>query len=139
MIPPTFAIAIAVVYRTADHAILVTYRPSDAHAGGVWEFPGGKIEANESPIAAAYRELHEETGLEVRSFRLWQTHSHAYPERIVVLYICLAQTSDQDVPHEPSLSYRWLPHSELLDLPMPAGNRAWLPLLPSEFPVHILR
>ncbi len=139
MTPPTLAIAIAVVYRTADHAILVTYRPSDVHAGGVWEFPGGKIEADESPTEAAHRELREETGLLVDSFGLWQTHSHAYPERIVVLHICLAQTSDPDLPHDPSLSYRWLPHSALLDLPMPAGNRAWLPLLPSEFPTQILR
>ncbi len=130
---PTLAIAIAVVYRAADQAILITYRPSNAHAGGVWEFPGGKIEANETPTDAARRELSEETGLWVDSFVLWKTHSHTYPDRIVVLHICLGQTSKTAPLSDPLVLHRWLPHSALLSLPMPAGNRAWLALLPPQW------
>ncbi|HEX8463142.1 MAG TPA: NUDIX domain-containing protein [Abditibacterium sp.] len=61
---PHLQIALALIWRGGE--VLVAKRPSNAeHLPDVCEFPGGKIEANESPLAAAIREAREETGLNV--------------------------------------------------------------------------
>lgn len=127
---PTLAIAIAVVYRAADQAILITYRPSNAHAGGVGSFPAERSKRTKPQQTLRGVNYPKRQGLWVDSFVLWKTHSHTYPDRIVVLHICLGQTSKTAPLIDPLVSHRWLPHSALLSLPMPAGNRAWLALLP---------
>lgn len=53
------------VLRRPDGAVLVTERPPGKHLAGLWEFPGGKLEVDESPLAGLARELREELGVEV--------------------------------------------------------------------------
>lgn len=55
------AVAVAVV----NEDILIARRPDDKHQGGLWEFPGGKVEANESVESALIRELDEEVALPI--------------------------------------------------------------------------
>ncbi len=62
---PTFQIVVAAALIASDGKILMQLRRADAAHGGLWEFPGGKIEAGESPISALIRELHEELGISV--------------------------------------------------------------------------
>jgi len=57
---------LASVIRRGDH-VLVCQRPLGKRHGGLWEFPGGKVEPGESDLAAVTRELHEELGIGVRS------------------------------------------------------------------------
>ncbi|EME1734578.1 8-oxo-dGTP diphosphatase MutT, partial [Cronobacter sakazakii] len=57
-------IAVGIV-RNAKGEIFITQRAADAHMANKWEFPGGKIEAGETPEAALRRELQEETGITV--------------------------------------------------------------------------
>ncbi|HPE72839.1 MAG TPA: NUDIX domain-containing protein, partial [Candidatus Competibacter sp.] len=63
----------------ADGAVLIARRPDHVHQGGLWEFPGGKVEHGESVIAALGRELREELGIAVRAAEPLLQTGHAYP------------------------------------------------------------
>lgn len=57
-------VAVAVIID-AEKRVLITRRPEQASYGGLWEFPGGKLELGESPVSALIREIKEEVGLDV--------------------------------------------------------------------------
>lgn len=73
----------------ATGRVLVTRRPADVHQGGLWEFPGGKLEPGEAARAALARELREELGVEVRAARPLIRVHHDYGDRRVVLEVFL--------------------------------------------------
>lgn len=76
---------VAAVIRGGDGRILLAQRPANKHQGGKWEFPGGKVEAGETPPAALCRELHEELGIEAVDFNPLIKVRYVYPERAVLL------------------------------------------------------
>lgn len=84
-IPITVDAAVAVVQR-ADGRVLLARRPEGKAYAGFWEFPGGKIEDGEAPVAALRRELHEEVGIDAGRTYPWITLRHAYPEKSVRLH-----------------------------------------------------
>ncbi len=65
--------------------LLITQRHSDVHLGGLWEFPGGKRESDETFEECLARELREELGIEVIVGHLLESLTHEYPERNVHL------------------------------------------------------
>lgn len=67
-----------------DH-YLAARRPDNAPFGGFWEFPGGKIEPEETPDAALLREFQEELDITPTKWEYWQTVTHEYEELIVTL------------------------------------------------------
>ena len=69
-----------------DGRILITRRRPNAHLAGLWEFPGGKVEAGESLRAALEREIREEIGLEIRILDEFFTVDHDYPTKSVRLH-----------------------------------------------------
>jgi 8-oxo-dGTP diphosphatase len=73
-----------------DGRILITQRRADQALGGHWEFPGGKVEPGEAPVAALARELHEELGVAAAVGRIWDVLFHAYPEfdLVMLVYVC---------------------------------------------------
>lgn len=75
------------VLRDASGRILIAQRPAGRHAAGFWEFPGGKIQADESPLQALGRELTEELGICVEAASPLLCYQHPYPERIVELHV----------------------------------------------------
>jgi 8-oxo-dGTP diphosphatase len=77
-------VAIALVFR--ERRLLVTRRRDDAHLGGSWELPGGKMRAGESAEACAVREVEEETHVVVLARRRRPTIEWDYPERSVALH-----------------------------------------------------
>lgn len=83
--PALIDVAAAIV-RQADGRVLLAERPHGKPWAGYWEFPGGKIEAGEAPLAALARELHEELGIELDAATPWITFVHAYPEKSVRLH-----------------------------------------------------
>lgn len=74
---PTAMVVVAGALRGADGRWLMHRRPFDKHHGGLWEFPGGKVEAGESRPAALVREMQEELGIEVDQGALVEVASAA--------------------------------------------------------------
>jgi len=73
-----------------DRRILITQRRADQALPLQWEFPGGKVEPAEAPVAALVRELHEELGVTVAVGRIWDVLFHAYPafDLVMLVYVC---------------------------------------------------
>jgi 8-oxo-dGTP diphosphatase len=79
----------AAVIRRDDDAVLIALRRPDQHQGGLWEFPGGKLRANEAPLPALARELEEELDIriELDHCRPLARIDHDYPDRRVRLHV----------------------------------------------------
>lgn len=76
----------AAIVRQTDGRVLLAERPHGKPWAGYWEFPGGKIETGEAPLAALARELHEELGIELDVATPWITFVYDYPEKSVRLH-----------------------------------------------------
>src|SRR5579864_724450 len=81
--PNTIEVSAGLVFRGGK--LLITQRHADSHLGGLWEFPGGKREANETFEECLVRELREELGIEVEVGELLESLTHSYPEKTVAL------------------------------------------------------
>jgi len=73
-----------------DGVVLITQRRADQALPLQWEFPGGKVEPGEAPVAALARELTEEIGVAVEVGRIWDVLFHAYPtfDLVMLVYVC---------------------------------------------------
>jgi mutator protein MutT len=113
-------VAAGLVFR--DGRLLITQRPADAHLGGLWEFPGGKRNPDETFEACLRRELEEELGIEIEVGDLLESITHNYPEKTVHLkfYRCLWQR------HEPEargcLAFAWVRPDQLNNYAFPAAD-----------------
>ena len=79
------SVAVAVI-RREDGSILFAKRPLGKACAGEWEFPGGKIEAGETPLQALHREIEEELAINISHARPWITVRHSYPHAQVLLH-----------------------------------------------------
>lgn len=73
------------ILRNTHGEVLIAQRPKNTYKGGLWEFPGGKVEAGESAFQALQRELEEELSIKVISADSWLTFQHDYSDRVVLL------------------------------------------------------
>ena len=121
-------VAVAVVQH-AGH-VLIGRRAEQAALGGLWEFPGGKVEPGESPAAAAARECLEETGLAIDLLRTLMQCVHDYEHGSVQLffYDCRPRNPAQE-PYPPFL---WARTDRLADFEFPPANRDVLALLAAQ-------
>jgi 8-oxo-dGTP diphosphatase len=73
-----------------DERILIAQRRADQALPLQWEFPGGKVEPGEAPVAALVRELREELGVTVAVGRIWDVLFHVYPafDLVMLVYVC---------------------------------------------------
>lgn len=81
-------VAVGVLIRESDGALLITSRPEGKPRAGWWEFPGGKLEANETVEQALRRELQEELGITIDNCIAWKVTEHAYSHALVRLHWC---------------------------------------------------
>lgn len=113
-------VAAGLVFRGGQ--LLITQRPAGGHLGGLWEFPGGKLEPGESFEDALHRELREELGIEVEILSLMESVEHAYPEKTVRLkfYQCTWRQHEPQPIGCPALT--WVTQQELAQYTFPAAD-----------------
>jgi len=115
----------------ADNRVLIAQRPQGKQLAGLWEFPGGKIDAGERPEEALIRELHEELGITVREPCLAPLTfaSYAYPDfhLLMPLYIC--RRWEGFVTPREGQAVKWVRASQLRDYPMPPADEPLIPPL----------
>ena len=102
--------------------ILITQRHAGAHLGGLWEFPGGKREPNETSEQCLVRELREELGIEIEAGELFEELTHPYAEKTVHLkfYVC-KWISGRPRPLD-CAAFRWVEKAELAGFSFPAAD-----------------
>lgn len=113
-------VAAGLVFRAGR--LLITQRPPGTHLAGLWEFPGGKLQAGESWEGALVRELREEIDFEVIPGRLYEEVVHAYPEKTVRLrfYRCRAGAGEPRAVECAALA--WISKEELSAYAFPAAD-----------------
>ena len=102
--------------------VLLARRSADSHQGGLWEFPGGKLEPGEQNRDALCRELEEELGIQVRRARPLIRVTHRYPDRTVILHTWLVTSWEGDPRGREGQPLSWVPLGELPHWPMPAAD-----------------
>ena len=118
-------VAIALL-RREGHWFMQRRDLASAHLPGLWEFPGGKVEAGESPEAGLRRELREELGWEPGALEALDPIRHAYPDREVELHPFVAE--GPALPRTP-LAWGWFRAAEAGRLPVPEANASLMALL----------
>src|SRR5690554_771201 len=113
---------IAAVIRDAQERILIAKRPEHVHQGGLWEFPGGKLEPDEGRLDGLVRELREELGITVTEARPMLDIRHDYPDKSVRLDVWLVTGFDGEAHGAEGQPVRWVAAAELDDYAFPAAN-----------------
>jgi mutator protein MutT len=113
-------VAAALVFR--EGKLLVTQRYAKAHLGGLWEFPGGKRESEETFEQCLVRELREELGIEVAVGELVESLTHEYPEKTVHLRFYRCQWTQHEPQPLGCPAFKWMTAAELKDYAFPAAD-----------------
>ena len=114
----------AAVIRGADGKILIARRADTQHQGGLWEFPGGKVEAGESVQAALGRELQEELGITVNTARPLIKVQHDYPDKQVLLDVWEVSSFTGEPHGVEGQPLAWVSPRDLAEYEFPAANQA---------------
>jgi 8-oxo-dGTP diphosphatase len=124
-------LVVACALVDADNRILLAKRPEGKTLAGLWEFPGGKVEAGETPEETLVRELKEELGIDTKIACLapltFASHTYDDFHLLMPLYICrrfegIARGMEgQDI--------KWVRTSALRDYPMPPADEPLIPYL----------
>ena len=124
-------LVVAVALVDPDGRVLVSRRPEGKSLAGLWEFPGGKVEAGEAPETALIRELAEELGIAVAADCLAPLTfaSHAYPDMhlLMPLFVCRRWQGFAQPCEGQAL--RWMRARELRNLEMPPADAPLIPAL----------
>ncbi len=117
MIRRTIAVAAGCILNAVGE-VLIAQRPEGKIAAGKWEFPGGKIEADERPDQALVRELEEELGVHAREFRPLIRITHDYSDRTVMLDTWVVTTFTGEPHGREQQAFAWVRPERLFDYPL---------------------
>lgn len=121
----------AVALIDVDGRVLLAQRPVGKSLAGLWEFPGGKVEAGETPEAALIRELREELGIETKESCLapltFASHSYDDFHLLMPLFAC-RRWQGIPTPRE-GQTLAWVRARDLRDYPMPPADIPLIPIL----------
>lgn len=122
--PPPILLVVACALVDADGRVLLARRPPGKPLAGMWEFPGGKLEAGETPEAALVRELKEELDINVppKCLAPLTFASHSYPEfhLLMPLYVC--RNWEGEIAPQQGQELAWVRARKLADYAMPPAD-----------------
>lgn len=118
---PFFLVTAAVIWR--DNKVLIARRPEKGLLGGLWEFPGGKVEADESLPQALVREIHEELGAAIKVGDPCGVFRHAYTHFRIELHAFLCELQEGEPAALHASEIRWVEKKVLGDFPMGKVDR----------------
>jgi len=128
--PPVVLVS-AVALVDADGRVLLAQRPAGKSMAGLWEFPGGKVNPEETPETALIRELTEELGIDVAASCLAPLTfaSYSYPDfhLLMPLYVCRKWSGIPVAREGQRLS--WVRPTQLGDYPMPPADKPLIAML----------
>jgi A/G-specific adenine glycosylase len=118
---PHYDIAAAIIRKR--NKILITQRPHDGMLGGLWEFPGGKLERGESLEACAKREIMEELGIEIEVGNLFLSVNHSFTHFKITLHAFDCTHTKGRIKKLGIADYRWIKTEELTHFAFPKADR----------------
>jgi len=121
-------VAVAVIVNSDGH-ILIAKRPEHVHQGGLWEFPGGKVETGESLELALKRELKEELGIELQACEPLLEIHHDYPDKQVFLDVWSVTGFSGDAYGREQQPVLWIEPEQLFEYDFPEANQPIVALL----------
>ena len=117
-------LVVAVALVDADGRVLICKRPQGKQLAGLWEFPGGKVEAGETPEVALIRELEEELGISTKEACLaplsFASHSYETFHLLMPLYVCRKWQGVPEAREHAAL--KWVRPQTLRDYAMPPAD-----------------
>lgn len=124
MDPMKLQLVVACALVDTDRRVLIAQRPEGKAMAGLWEFPGGKIEAGETPEEAIIRELAEELGISTRSACLaplaFASHPYENFHLLMPLFVCRKwEGFPRAIEHA---ALKWVRPQALRDYPMPPAD-----------------
>ncbi len=129
--PQPVVLVVAVALVDADGRVLIAQRPEGKNMAGLWEFPGGKVEAGERPEDALIRELREELGIAVKEACLapftFASHTYEAFHLLMPLYVCRRWEGTPEPRHHAAL--KWARPRDMSEYPMPAADLPLIPML----------
>ncbi|MFM2478050.1 8-oxo-dGTP diphosphatase MutT [Celerinatantimonas sp. MCCC 1A17872] len=116
-------VVVGVIIRNDE--ILIAKRSAKQHQGGLWEFPGGKVESGEGEVEALARELNEELGIEINpeACQKRQQIHHQYPDKAVNLNIYWVNDFSGTEQGKEGQPLKWVAKEQLADYPFPEANQ----------------
>ncbi len=119
----TVHVAVAVIKNT-NGDVLIARRSAQQHQGGLWEFPGGKVEMGETVFTALQREIREEVALEILAAQPLLKIPFTYPDKKVLLDVWQVSNFSGTARPAEGQPIQWVPVSTLVNYDFPAANRA---------------
>jgi 8-oxo-dGTP diphosphatase len=124
-------LVVAVALIDADNRVLIAQRPEGKPLAGLWEFPGGKVEAGERPEETLIRELREELGIDVKEPCLapltFASHAYETFHLLMPLYVC--RRWDGMAHAREGQALKWVRRADLRSYAMPPADEPLIPFL----------
>jgi 8-oxo-dGTP diphosphatase len=129
--PKSIVLVAAAALIDVDNRVLLAERPAGKSMAGLWEFPGGKVAAGETPEEALIRELREELGIEVCETCLapYTFASYSYTDFHLLMPLYLCRNWDGEITPREGQRIKWVRPLKLAEYPMPPADVPLIPML----------
>jgi mutator protein MutT len=130
---PVVKVVAALIFDENGH-LLITKRNANAHLGGLWEFPGGRLEAGETPQQALIREISEEVDLNIEVDSFFWHEIEEYESRIIDIsfYNCRMNPPRQRISPKDVADYQWIQPEKIDEYTFPKADLKLVKLLKSK-------